>query len=319
MECWKQGCKNKVKVCCQCVDPARYSCRVHIYEHTQDDSIEEHRLKPLKLKINQKNKEALVEELQKLSKELVDIKENLIKEAYRKIQELEFSLIEALERIEKIRLNQVDLISKIHSIKKIPKINQNPFEKLLSLDPDSARKMLNEFGCSFNCPNFGFNKKDRIDTVENNEIVFFGTKTKSAFRVNLNDFSKSEKKVDILQSIILNPIFISMCLLPDKSIFCYGNFPPSETAFILYPNSTIKQLSDWDPSSGMGAVYHDGFIFLFGGFDDFGVCNKAAKYELSTDKWYHLKNNLLHGFGILRNFATLSQILIVLRLLRSFN
>ncbi|CAG9327927.1 unnamed protein product [Blepharisma stoltei] len=80
-----------------------------------------------------------------------------------------------------------------------------------------------------------------------------------------------------------------MCLLPDKSIFCYGNYPGEGTAFILYPDSSIKLLSDGDPSSNMGAVYHDGFIYLFGGSNAKGkTWNKAAKYELSTDKWYKI-------------------------------
>ncbi|CAG9327930.1 unnamed protein product [Blepharisma stoltei] len=75
-----------------------------------------------------------------------------------------------------------------------------------------------------------------------------------------------------------------MCLLPDKSIFCYGNYPGEGTAFILYPNSTIKQLSDGNPSGGMGTVYHDGFIYLFGGWNAYGnPWNQATKYELSTD------------------------------------
>ncbi|CAG9327940.1 unnamed protein product [Blepharisma stoltei] len=80
-----------------------------------------------------------------------------------------------------------------------------------------------------------------------------------------------------------------MCLLPDKSIFCYGNHPGEGTAFILYPDSTVKQLSDGDPSGNMGAVYHDGFIYLFGGWNASGSpWNQAAKYELSTDKWYKI-------------------------------
>ncbi|CAG9327947.1 unnamed protein product [Blepharisma stoltei] len=87
-----------------------------------------------------------------------------------------------------------------------------------------------------------------------------------------------------------------MCLLPDKSIFCYGNYPGEGTAFILYPNSTVKQLSDGDPSGGMDAVHHDGFIYLFGGWNAAGnLSNQAAKYELSADKWYKirpLKENL---------------------------
>ncbi|CAG9327915.1 unnamed protein product [Blepharisma stoltei] len=88
-----------------------------------------------------------------------------------KMQELKMPLIKALENIE--RINQVDLINKIYSIKKISKVNPYPFEMLLSLDPESARKKLNEFWCSFNYWDFEFNKNDRIDTVENNEIVYF--------------------------------------------------------------------------------------------------------------------------------------------------
>ncbi|CAG9327934.1 unnamed protein product [Blepharisma stoltei] len=296
MECWKQGCKNKVKVLCKCVDPALYSCIIHIYKHVQTTSIEEHKLEPLKLKLNQKYKEALIEELHKLSKELLEIKENLIKETYKKIQELKLSLIKALENIDKIRINQADLIRKICSIKKLPKISQNPLEKLLSLDPDSARKMLDEFGCSFNRSDFEFNKDDRIDIFENNEIVFFRTNTKISVRVNLTNYSKSEKQIDSLQNNVSQPQNISMCLLPDKSIFCYGNYPASGTTFRFYQNSTIKQLSDGDPSNGMGALYHDGFIYLFGGWNAADKAwNQAAKYELSTDKWYKicpLKENL---------------------------
>ncbi|CAG9327926.1 unnamed protein product [Blepharisma stoltei] len=286
MECWKEGCKNKVKVLCKCVDPVLYSCKIHISKHVQAASFEEHKLEPLKLKPNQKYKEALIEELHKLSKELLDIKEDLIKDTYKKIEELEFSLIKALENIEQIRLNQADLIRKIDSVKKLPKINPNPLERLLSLDPESARKKLNEFGCSFNRSDFEVNKNDRTDAVENNEIVFFRGGTKNSVRVNLTNFSKSEQQIDIFQNNASHNN-ISMCLLPDKSIFCYGNYPSSGTAFILYPDNTIKQLSDGDPSRGMGAVYHDDFIYLFGGWKAKGKAwNKAAKYELSTDRWY---------------------------------
>ncbi|CAG9327946.1 unnamed protein product [Blepharisma stoltei] len=71
----------------------------HIYEHLQITSFLKHNPQTLKIKINPKNKEALIEELQKLSEELLDIKENLIRDTYKKIQELELSLIEALKRL----------------------------------------------------------------------------------------------------------------------------------------------------------------------------------------------------------------------------
>ncbi|CAG9327953.1 unnamed protein product [Blepharisma stoltei] len=158
---------------------------------------------------------------------------------------------------------------------------------LLSLDPNSARKKLNEFGCSFNHSDFELNKNERINDVEHNEIVFFRKDTKNSVRVNLSNFLKSEQTIRILQNNIIHPNAISMCLLPDKSIFCYGNYPVSGAAFILYPDSTIKRLSAGNPSGNMGVVYHDGFIYLFGGCNAQGkTWNKAAKYELSTDKWY---------------------------------
>ncbi|CAG9327936.1 unnamed protein product [Blepharisma stoltei] len=294
MECWKLGCKNKVKVLCKCVVPALYSCKTHWYKHSQAASIKKHDFEHLQLKPNQGYKEALIEELHRLSRELLDIKENLIKETYKKIQELKLSLIKELENIEKIRINQLDLIRKIDSVKTIPKINQNPLEKLLSLDPDSARKKLDELGCRFNRSDF-----------ESNEIVFFRTKTKNSVRVNLTNFSKSEQQIDILQTEVSSAQHISMCLLPDKSIFCYGDRRSSGIAFRLYPDNTIKQLSNGDPSRSMGAVYHDGFIYLFGGYNAYNVndddyyindpLNQAAKYELSTDNWYKicpLKENL---------------------------
>ncbi|CAG9327952.1 unnamed protein product [Blepharisma stoltei] len=117
MECWKEGCINKVKVLCKCVEPACYSCKVHMYKHGEADSIGGHNFEYLELKPNQIYKEALIEELNKLSKELLDIKENLIKETHMKIQELKLLLIKALENIEKIRINQADLIRKINSVK----------------------------------------------------------------------------------------------------------------------------------------------------------------------------------------------------------
>ncbi|CAG9327929.1 unnamed protein product [Blepharisma stoltei] len=73
MECWKRGCKNKVKVFCKCVEPTLYSCKIHASKHAQAPSIVEHKLEPLELKPNQEYKEALIEELHKLSKELLDI------------------------------------------------------------------------------------------------------------------------------------------------------------------------------------------------------------------------------------------------------
>ncbi|CAG9327944.1 unnamed protein product [Blepharisma stoltei] len=307
MECWKQGCKNKVKVLFKYMDSPSYSCKIHMYKYAQATSIEEHKFEILEIKVNQKYKENLIEELHKLSKELLDIKENLIKDTYKKIQELKLSLIKALENIEKIRINQVDLIRSISSIKKIPKINQNPLEKLLSLDPDSAQKKLDEFGCKFNHSDFELNKNDRADDIENNEIVFFRNNTKNSVRVNLTNYSKSEKQIYILQNNVSHPHAISMCLIPDKSIFCYGNYPGEGTAFILYPNSIIKQLSDGNPSGNMGAVYYDGFIYLFGGFNAQGnAWNQAAKYELSTDKWYEirpLKENLSRVSCIAGNYG----------------
>ncbi|CAG9327921.1 unnamed protein product [Blepharisma stoltei] len=87
-----------------------------------------------------------------------------------------------------------------------------------------------------------------------------------------------------------------MCLLPDKSIFCYGNYPASPTAFILHPDNTIKQLSDGDPSSCMGAVYHDGFIYLFGGWNASGdAWNEAANmsYQLISGIKFVLRRKFL--------------------------
>ncbi|CAG9327932.1 unnamed protein product [Blepharisma stoltei] len=74
MECWKQGCKNKVKVFCKCVDPPLCSCEIHMYKHHKAASINKHEFEQLNLEPNQKYKEALIEELHKLSKELLDIK-----------------------------------------------------------------------------------------------------------------------------------------------------------------------------------------------------------------------------------------------------
>ncbi|CAG9327951.1 unnamed protein product [Blepharisma stoltei] len=60
--------------------------------------------------------------------------------------------------------------------------------------------------------------------------IFFRKDTKNSVRVNLTNYSKSEQTIDILQNNASHPNAISMCLLPDKSIFCYGNRPPSGTA-----------------------------------------------------------------------------------------
>ncbi|CAG9327948.1 unnamed protein product [Blepharisma stoltei] len=121
------------------------------------------------------------------------------------------------------------------------------------------------------------------------KLYFLGKAQKNSVRVNLTDFSKSEQQIDFFKTM-LNILLIFLCvfflinlyfvmaiiLYLEQHLYCI------QIALLNNFQMEIRQ-QVWVLCIMMALFY------LFGGWDAYGnELNKAAKYELSTDKWYKI-------------------------------
>ncbi|CAG9335831.1 unnamed protein product [Blepharisma stoltei] len=301
MKCWHNHCNSKLEFTCPCANPPVYSCGLHIVEHLRDESLQGHHPENLFTKPKPETKKALIEQLAKLSSDLSTVRENLIKQVSEKVNALVSQMKKSLEEIDRMKEEQQNLIQKINSTSEISKENRSFIEELLSLSPEEAVKMLKDL--KFTIEDVKLDKtpecsptkiEEKVETrtisresfeMEVDEIVVFRNSTKKIARVNLATFNTTEVEVEVADPIFY---YVAMCEIPNTGVFCFGNWNPCRgTAYIIYPDSRIKQLEDGAPCCYSGAVYYKKAVYVFGGCSG-NYLTLAEKYNFTTEKWEKL-------------------------------
>lgn len=109
-----------------------------------------------------------------------------------------------------------------------------------------------------------------------NEIIFFTHGTKLLNTFNLDSHETQNKELSVLPEEIDS--FISICELPNKSKFCYGN--DSGLTFIIDQYKNIKLLPNGKTNWALDSKYYKNFVYAIGGYK-----NLAEKYNLLENKW----------------------------------
>lgn len=120
-----------------------------------------------------------------------------------------------------------------------------------------------------------FSELNLFDPVDN-EIIFFRHNTKEMISLNLNSFETQIKEQNILPGDI--NWFISICEIPNKSKFCFGNI--TGLTFLIDQDKNIRLLPDGKPNWGLVSKYHKNFVYAIGGENKL-----AEKYNLRENIW----------------------------------
>ncbi|CAG9332223.1 unnamed protein product [Blepharisma stoltei] len=104
---------------------------------------------------------------------------------------------------------------------------------------------------------------------------------------------------------------ISICQVPGRGLFCYGNHPGKGTAYILQSEYSIEKLESGPPYGNISPALYEDSIYLFGGWDSTGLpFNKAIKYSLQNNNWSTL-SDLKVNLSFVSNIVTNEGILLV--------
>lgn len=115
-----------------------------------------------------------------------------------------------------------------------------------------------------------------------NEISIFKCHSKQLIYINLTNFDSYRLRLQLPEKINSSAF---NCLLPDKSIFSYGNFSYeySGITFIIEKSQRVVNLPPGASCTGSGGLYLKGFVYTFGGKNHDGMMNRAEKFIFEND------------------------------------
>lgn len=160
-----------------------------------------------------------------------------------------------------------------------------------------------------------FNPSDNIKHQENqlnelsnlkiieNEILFFRNNTKQLITCDLDSLETQTKDQNSLPEII--DIHISICEIPKKSKFCYGN--TSGLTFIVDQKKNVFLLPNGKPSCILDSNYHNNYVYVIG-----GIPKLSERFNLTFFNWESCAAIPFdHDFYCSRSAILGNQILIV--------
>ncbi|CAG9314297.1 unnamed protein product [Blepharisma stoltei] len=287
MKCWKLECPSEPIFFCPCSEIGTNSCEVHLIEHLRFKAQKVHQPEAIYYKSCPETKQALYSFLKARNEDLDKLKLIIINEITKRIKELNSHLIIALEEIKRVENKNLEYMRRIISTENTSKTNK--IENFLTWEPNTALRSIKSCLLRIdktkipNYINFDFdNFKDPYD-----EIAIFRDNTKNLLRINLNDFGYEETELAIDKNMSMH---LSICKLPDSRLFCFGGCNPySSSAFMIYPDNSIKYLASRSVPCGFSsAIYYNGEVYAFGGQNANGYVMTPEKYNISQDQWSSL-------------------------------
>lgn len=146
-------------------------------------------------------------------------------------------------------------------------------EKIL-INYDEIRELISKFKDVSNLDPFKYIKNRNISSKE---IMFFREDTKQLVVHNLISQKSTVKDQTTLPMNM--HCALSVCILPNQSIFCYGNYFSGIT-FIIDQEKNIKLLPDGKANGWLHIHYFENHVYAIG-----GNYNLAEKFNLIGNTW----------------------------------
>ncbi|CAG9324609.1 unnamed protein product [Blepharisma stoltei] len=210
------------------------------------------------------------------------MKDELIQDFNAKLKSLTSKFSAEYNEISRIRLKYIELIKKIIETSQIIANSTSLADKILCLSTDPALESLLQIPFITQGIELGLSRPESSQ----NQIAAFQHNTKNLLKINLSNFK--ETKIELNTKSKANEHII-MCELPDNQIFCYGNWEPVGTTFIIDAENNIIELDDGKPCCSTYATLFEDSIYVFGGWKTKGErSNFAVKFSLQTAEWKDL-------------------------------
>ncbi|CAG9328477.1 unnamed protein product [Blepharisma stoltei] len=218
MKCWRDHCKHKLEFLCTCTDPPIYLCDSHIEEHLKIHTNSQNFPEQIIIIPNPIAKRKLINHLHKSISHLYKSKQKIVKDLSAQIMQLNKQMEITLKSFDKAIKEQRNMIIKFLSAEIISNPNQN------ILDASNLRI------------------EEQNPKEESNQNEFFRDNSQKIVRINLSNYSSSEFHLPLDSP---KSMFISMCSMPENSIFCYGDYPNStDSVFIIESDNTIRKVKN---------------------------------------------------------------------------
>ncbi|CAG9331561.1 unnamed protein product [Blepharisma stoltei] len=286
MKCWKQDCIKESIYLCQCSEQGIYSCETHYIDHLQLNIQQRHLPQPLKFKPSQNAKQALCSYLKSRNAELNTLQSEAISKISQKIKKLNTQLKIAIDEITRVKKENQALIARIVQAEQISL--HDDLAKILALDPDEAIEIIQDNICRIDIRKIPKYIECNLDTfdysISGNEIDIFRDNSKMLLRVSLEDLTIKEAEIAMNQNTNTH---LSICKISNSNLICIGGYNPyTSTAFMIYPDNSIKYLANLSQPCGFSsAIYYKNEVYAFGGYNNSGYVMTPEKYNISENIW----------------------------------
>lgn len=288
-KCQSLNCDSKPMCYCQCTISPIFLCNLHTIEHFKTNKV--HKINDILIRPIPETRLAIIQKLK-------EIKTSINNSKYL-VNSDSFEIIKLLNKLNQEAQNHFkSLIKKCNDLIRIAMQDEifeikdgNCIENLLRLQHAEAEARLriwNVHEITINstaiqeliAKNFDISKFDPLDWLDeqnlcSNDILLFKEGTKQLINYNLSSLQVLFLNQDILRETINSDL--SLCVLPNKSKFCYGN--DTGLAFVIDHKNDISMIENGKPNSCFSSNYYENFVYAIG-----GASKLAEKYNLQTNK-----------------------------------
>ncbi|CAG9323218.1 unnamed protein product [Blepharisma stoltei] len=306
--CFSPCCSNAPIIYCDCADSFTFICEEHAIPHCESEGL--HHYSKIFTKINEESRNSAIETVYYLEAELEKIRSTILQESSSLITHIQQVTENALNNLKMCDEQLKEIISQISQMneinnskplgfaesllkikpeemckvreKKLPKlylnkISQNAVERLFRLD--SLEKICQGFtqkrsGVYKDSLPMKTNTIKFVWSCSGKKISYFDAESQNAYQVDITNVDQNLDQ------------YGSKCLLPDGSLFYYGN----GAHFIITASNEIKEITMLSECLNGCSVYFDGFVYALAGSPP---CSQ--KYNLSTSEWTNLATFPING------------------------
>lgn len=302
--CYMTDCENELCGRCDCIISSTYFCQLHMSSHFESESnihrlvtVQQEKSTLLKSKVIKRLNE-LKSEAQRFSKQLENESLRLMNCVKNNLEITQKNILALTSQINKMIIkiinNNNDHVADTDLIDATD-INYTNF-RLKYIDvkfPSISFQVISKNLCEEfkNKINPYVHRLEEYDKpFYNTQLSFFRHCTNQLVNLEIKDMNASLKSIEISESVRTS---ISICLLPDQTMFCYGNSILSRClnevhtglAFSVDQNNHLKLHKTGKENFYLNSVYHNGQIFAFG-----GVNKLAERFDLYLDRWESCKD-----------------------------
>ncbi|CAG9325069.1 unnamed protein product [Blepharisma stoltei] len=300
IRCFDSSCSLKPQGFCECLNETTLFCERHCFSHLQSLQDTNHKLQDLWHSPYEETRQTVINEAHKLKKDIKTSKKYLIEE-YNKIfhclNEYKNNSFSILNSVEKKANELIKAASYIKEVPTYPKVND--YQLILRLKPAEAKYRAR----TWRIRNHWIRTIAIIDVIKNSfkltnispfqeicgfynyteNIFYFGDHTKELKEYNLANRKLIKTVLNIKETLWNN---ISVCYLPDGSIFCYGNWlnnVVNGTTFIVDKGKKVVELPAGKSNCDLSSVLYNDHVYCLG-----GVSGVSEKFCLKKKTWKSL-------------------------------